>query len=58
MLDSLGNAELVDGFNTSVCETENSVIGRHKYAIRHLQPLVVYFFILETLDSRNKLGIV
>ena len=54
--DSPGNAELLKGFKTSVCETMNSVIGRRKFALRNMKRLVASFFMTEAMYIRNTLG--
>lgn len=50
------NAELIAGVKTSMCETVNSVIGRHKYMLRHMRGLTGAFFMHEVFEIRNALA--
>eukprot|EP00973_Karenia_brevis_P060630 8432783-Karenia_brevis.AAC.1 len=54
--DVPANTELLSGFNSSVCEALNSVIGRHKFMLRHMRGLVGCFFMHEVVESRNVLS--
>ena len=51
-----GNAELVAGVKTSMCETVNSVVGRHKFMLRHMRGRTSAFFMHEVIDIRNLLS--
>lgn len=47
------NAEAIRGLKTPACETKNSVLGRHKFALRHMRKRTASFYLLELIDVRN-----
>lgn len=51
------NVALVDGVKTSQAERANSVIGRHKYVLRHIKGLPASFYMQEVIQSRILLGV-
>ena len=51
--DLPSNAEAIRGLKTPACETKNSVLGRHKFALRHMRKRTASFYMLELIDARN-----
>lgn len=47
------NADAVRGVCTPRCEIVNSVIGRHKFALRHMRRRTAAFFVHEVIHLRN-----
>ena len=47
------NAEAICGVRTPACETVNSVLGRHKFALRHMRERTASFFMHEVIQVRN-----
>jgi len=51
--DVPGNAEAIRGVRAPACETVNSVVGRHKFALRHMRRRTASFFMHEVIQVRN-----
>ena len=47
------NAEAIRGVCTPACEIVNSVVGRHKFALRHMRRRTASFFMHEVIQVRN-----
>lgn len=47
--------DVVTDTNTSVCESVNSLLGRHKYVYKSITPSTWQFFWQELVDLMNSL---
>ncbi|CAJ1430988.1 unnamed protein product, partial [Effrenium voratum] len=54
--DTEANCDLLKGFNSSAAEMTNSVVSRHKFAIRQVKLWTRSFYMHEVLASRNLLS--